>query len=172
MIRCITNVLVATVVLGAISVPCRAQHEMTKHELVGTWRLVSFKAITGSQISYPLGEHPGGVVGYTPSRFWLMLIDTDRKAPIAATLTDGEAASLMKSHIAYTGKYDADPAQTSDGIKIVVHVDSASNQAIIGTDRAWFARVDGNKLTVKSQAIFIPTSGLTSSVQLEYLKVD
>jgi hypothetical protein len=47
-----------------------------------------------------------------------------------------------------------------------------ARRPIIGTDRAWFARVDGNKLTVKSQAIFIPTSGLTSSVQLEYMKVD
>jgi hypothetical protein len=51
-------------------------------------------------ISYFTGNCTGRSLGFS---FWLMLIDTDRKAPIAATLTDGEAASLMKSHIAYTG---------------------------------------------------------------------
>lgn len=34
------------------------------------------------------------------------------------------------------------------------------------------ARVDGNKLTIKSPAIVIPTSGLTSVVQLEFVKAD
>ena len=102
-----------------------------------------------------------------------MIMDTDRKVPAAATLTDSEAASLMRSPAAYTGKYDADPAQTPDGIKIVIHVDSASKQAIAGTDRAFFMRVDGNKLTVKSPAIFVSASGTgRSAVQLEYLKTD
>jgi hypothetical protein len=51
-----------------------------------------------------------------------MAIDPTRKAPAAATLTDAESISLMKSHVAYTGKYDVDPAQTPDGIKITIHV--------------------------------------------------
>jgi hypothetical protein len=41
-----------------------------------------------------------------------MLIDSTRKAPAAAALTDAEAVSLMKSHVAYTAKYAVDPAQT------------------------------------------------------------
>jgi hypothetical protein len=44
-------------------------------------------------------------------------MDSTRKAPAAAALTDAEAVSLMKSHAAYTGKYDVDPAQTPDGTK-------------------------------------------------------
>lgn len=47
-------------------------------------------------------------------------------------MIDAEAGSQMKSHAACTGKYDADPTQTPDGIKITVHVDAASNQAIRG----------------------------------------
>jgi hypothetical protein len=167
------NILAAIVALGtiAVSVPLQAQ-EMTKDRLLGSWQLVSFKATAGDQISYPLGEHPGGYIGFAPDRFWVMLIDSTRKAPVAATMTDSEAVSQMKSHAAYTGKYDADPAQTPDGIKITVHVDAASNQAINGTNRVFFTRVDGNKLSLKSPAIVIPTTGLKSVVQLEFVKAD
>jgi hypothetical protein len=87
-------------------------------------------------------------------------------------MTDSEAVSLMKSHAAYTGKYDVDPAQAPDGIKITVHVDAASNQALVGTNRVFYVRVDSDKLILKSPAIVVPTTGLTSIVQLEFVKTD
>ncbi len=58
-----------------------AQQVTTKDQLIGTWQLVSFKATSGDKTSYPLGEHPGGYSGYTPTRFWLMFVDSTRKAP-------------------------------------------------------------------------------------------
>jgi hypothetical protein len=170
----ITGILAAIVVLGAfaISVPSRAQTATAKEQLAGSWQVVSFKATTGDKVTYPVGENPAGYVGFTPTRFFLMLIDSSRKAPAAAAMADAEAVSLMKSQAAYTGKYDVDPAQTPDGIKITVHVDAASNQALVGTNRVFYTRVDGNKLTVKSPAIVIPTTGLTSVVQLEFVRAD
>ena len=115
-----TIVFAAIIALGtiAVSASSKAQQEMTKDQLVGTWQLVSFKATSGNQVSYPLGEHPGGYIGFSPNRLWVMLVDTTRKAPGAAGMTDAEATSLMRSHAAYTGKYDADPAQMPDGFKI------------------------------------------------------
>ena len=145
---------------------------MTKEKLVGAWRLVSFKATAGDKVSYPLGEHPGGYVEITPTRYWVMLIDPTRKAPAAATLTDAEAIALMKSQVAYTGKYDVDPTQTPDGIKVIVHVDAASNQALTGTNRVLYSRVDGNKMSVKAPTLVVGTTGVTSVVQLEYVKAD
>ena len=145
---------------------------MTKEELVGSWRLVSFKATAGDKVSYPLGEHPAGYIEITPTRYWVMLIDPTRKAPAAATLTDAESISLMKSHVAYTGKYDVDPAQTPDGIKVTVHVDAASNQALTGTNRVLYSRVDGNKMSVKAPVLVVGTTGVTSVVQLEYAKAE
>ena len=99
-----------------------------------------------------------------------MLIDPTRKAPGAATLTDAESVALMKSHVAYTGKYDVDPAQTPEGIKITIHVDAASNQALTGTTRVFYARLDGNKMTLKSPTLVVGTSGVTSVVEIEYIK--
>jgi len=91
----------ATTIAG--SAPSEAQETVTKEKLAGPWRLVSFKATAGDKVSYPLGEHPGGYIEITPTRYWLMAIDPTRKAPAAATLTDAESISLMKSHVAYTG---------------------------------------------------------------------
>ena len=123
-------------------------------------------------LSYPLGEHPGGFIEITPSRYWVMLIDPTRKAPAATTPTDAEAIALMKSQVAYTGKCDVDPAQTPDGIKITIHVDAASNQGLTGKDRILYARVEGNKMIVKSPALVVGTSGVTSVVQLEYVRAE
>jgi predicted benzoate:H+ symporter BenE len=54
--------LAAVAMLAAIvlSVPLQAQEAMKKEQLVGTWRLATFTATSGNQVSYPLGEHPGG----------------------------------------------------------------------------------------------------------------
>src|SRR5215475_1889584 len=160
----------ATTLAG--SAPSEAQETMTKEKLAGPWRLVSFKATAGDKVSYPLGEHPGGYIEITPTRYWLMAIDPIRKAPAAATLTDAESISLMKSHVAYTGKYDVDPAQTRDGIKITIHVDAASNQALTGTNRVFYRALDGNKMTLKSPTLVVGTSGVTSVVELEYVKAE
>ena len=62
----------ATIVL---SVPLQAQEVMKKDQLVGTWQLATFTATSGNQVSYPLGEHPGGYLGFSPARFWVMLVD-------------------------------------------------------------------------------------------------
>jgi hypothetical protein len=55
---------------------------------------------------------------------------------------------------------------------VSVYPDAASNQALTGTTRVFYMRVDGNKLTLKSPGVVIPTSGLTSVVQLDLVKVD
>src|SRR5262245_5068477 len=103
------SVLAAITVFGAIAVSAPSPAEAaTKDKLAGVWQVISFKATAGDQVSHPLGERPGGYVGFSPTRFWVMLMDSTRKAPASAALTDAEAVSLMKSHAAYTGTYEAD----------------------------------------------------------------
>ncbi len=71
-----TSALAAIVAFGAIagSAPSEAQETMTKEKLIGPWRFVFFKATAGDKVSYPLGEHPGGYIEITPTRYWLMAI--------------------------------------------------------------------------------------------------
>lgn len=147
------------------------QKATSKDQLVGTWKLVSLRASSGDKISYPLGERPTGYVSITPDRIWLLFVDSTRKAPAAAVLTDAEAISMMKSHIAWTGKYTI-AEQAPDGLKISARVDAASSQAITGNDRAYFMQVDGDELTMRSPDVIVPTTGATSIVEIMLTKAE
>jgi hypothetical protein len=168
------GVLVATLLFGFIvdAAPLAHAQSATAKEVDGTWRLVSAKSTSGSKVENMFGEHPGGYIGFTAGRFWVMLVDGDRKAPAGAVLTDSEALSMMKTSAAYTGKYGADPVPTSEGIKVIIHVDAASQQALTGTERVFFVRVEGNRLTLKSPSVFVPMTGSTTAVQLEFVRAE
>jgi hypothetical protein len=148
-----------------------AQKATTKDQLLGTWKVVVLKATSADKVSYPLGERPAGYISITPDRIWLLFVDSTRKAPGAAALTDAEAISMMKSHVAWTGKYTT-ADQTPDGLKITAHVDAASSQAIAGNERVYLMRVDGDKLTMKSPGVIVPMTGATSVIEIVLTKAE
>src|ERR1700692_2209057 len=164
-----TLLTAAAVALFATSTPIYAQQLTTKQQIVGTWKVISLKATSGGKVSNPLGEHPAGYVSVTATRIWLLFVDSTRKAPAAPALTDAEAIAAMKSHVAWTGKY-VTTDQTPDGMKLTAHVDTASSEALNGTDRVYFMRVDGNKLMMKSPGVIVPMTGATSVVEIELVK--
>ena len=96
--------------------------------LIGTWKVLSLKAVSEDKVSYPLGDQVTGFVTITPTRFWLLFVDGTRKAPAAPALTDAEAIALMKTQVAWTGKYTT-TEQTAEGIKLTAHVDTASSSS-------------------------------------------
>jgi hypothetical protein len=169
----VRNIILATAAVALIGVaaPSDAQQATTKEQLLGSWKVLSLKATTGNNVSYPLGEKVAGHVTITPDRIWLLFVDSTRKAPAAAALTDAESIAMMKSHVAWTGKY-ATVEQTADGIKLTARVDAASSEAINNTDRVYIMQVNGNKLTAKSPGVIVPMTGATSVVEFEMVKAD
>ena len=165
------KMLLATVAIALAAVSSFAQQATTDKQLVGTWRVVTLKATSEGRVSYPLGDQVGGYVSITPVRIWLLFVDSTRKPPAAPTLTDAEAVAMMKSHVAWTGRYSTD-GQTPEGRKLTAHVDAASSQAITGTDRVYFMKVEGDKLTMKSPGVIVPMTGKTSVVEIELVKAD
>ena len=163
-------VTAAAVLIGWVA-PSNAQQATTKEQLIGTWKFLSLKAMTSNTVSYPFGEKVAGYVTITPDRMWALVVDSTRKAPAAAALTDAESIAMMKSHGVWTGKYTT-AEQTADGIKLTARVDAASNEAINNTDRVYFMRVNGNKLTVKSPGVINPATGVTIVIEGEHVKVD
>ncbi|HEX3417463.1 MAG TPA: lipocalin-like domain-containing protein, partial [Stellaceae bacterium] len=125
---------------------------------MGSWKVLNLKATTGDKVTYPLGEQVTGYVTVTPTRFWLLFVDATRKAPAAPALTDAEAIAMMKTQVAWTGKYTT-TEQSAEGIKLTAHVDAASSQAIFDTDRVYFIRVSDNKMMVKSPGVIVPMTG-------------
>jgi hypothetical protein len=167
----LTRRVLLSALLIVLAAPSNAQQATTKEQLIGSWKFLSLKAIIGNNVSYPFGEKVAGYVTITPDRVWALVVDSTRKAPAAAALTDAESIAMMKSHGVWTGKY-ATAEQTADGIKLTAHVDAASNEAINNTDRVYFMRVNGNKLTVKSPGVINPATGATIVIESEHLKVD
>ena len=166
------KILLATIIAVAVaSGPSHAQQTLTKDQLIGSWKVLNLKATTGNKVTYPLGEQVAGYVTITPTRFWLLFMDATRKAPAAPALTDAEAIGMMKTQVAWTGKYRT-AEQTAEGIKLTAHVDAASSQAIFDTDRVYFIRVDGDKMMVKSPGVIVPMTGATSIVEFELVKAD
>jgi len=160
----------ATIIaVAAASGPPQAQQTTLKDQLIGSWKVLSLKATVGDKVTYPLGEQVSGYVTITPTRFWLLFVDAARKIPAAPELSDAEAIAMMKTQVAWTGKYIT-AEQTAEGIKLTAHVDAASSQAIFDTDRVYFIRVDGNKMTVKSPGVIVPMTGQMNVVEFELVK--
>jgi lipocalin-like protein len=148
-----------------------SQPASNKDQILGTWRAETLTITSGGEATHPLGQHPGGFVTITPERMWLIYVDSARQKPTSPTLTDAEAVAMFKSQVAWTGKYTVG-GQTPDGIKITAHVDAASSQAIVGNDRVYFVRVDGNTITFKSPGVIVPMTGKQSVVEFEMTRSD
>ena len=151
--------------------PSQAQQTTTKDQLIGSWKVLNLKATIGDKVTYPLGDQVAGYVTITPTRFWLLFVDATRKAPTTPTLTDAEAVAMMKTQVAWTGKYTT-AEQTPEGIKLTAHVDAASSQAIYDTDRVYLVRMNGDKIMMKAPGVIVPMTGQTSIVEFELVKSD
>jgi hypothetical protein len=121
--------LIAALGLALLPATSGAQQATTKDQLIGSWKVLNLKATTSGRVSYPLGEQVAGYVTISPTRFWLLFVDATRKAPAAPALTDAESVAMMKTQVAWTGKYTT-AEQTAEGIKLTARVDAASSQAI------------------------------------------
>jgi len=163
--------LIAALGLALLPSNSGAQQATTKDQLIGSWKVLNLKATTGDRVAFPLGERVAGYVTITPTRFWLLFVDATRKAPAAPALTDAESVAMMRTQVAWTGKYTT-AEQTEEGIKLTARVDAASSQAIFDTDRVYLIRVDGNKMMVKSPGVIVPMTGATSVVEFDLVKAD
>jgi len=115
--------------------------------LLGTWKLQSlvFEAIPSGQRSKPFGDHPDGYLSYSPDgRMYAIGAGEDRPKPRDPVPTDEEKVKLQGSMFAYAGSY------TTDGEKVVHHVDISWNQSWTGTDLVRFYKLDGNTLTIRT----------------------
>jgi hypothetical protein len=77
----------------------------------------------------------------------------------------------LKTSVAWTGQYTLGE-QSQDGLKATARVDTASSPALPGTDRVYFMKVEGNKLTMKSPGANEPMTGITSALVIELVKAD
>ena len=80
-------------------------------ELVGTYRLLSFENFAeDGEVGRPFGEHPTGMIIYTPERYMsAIMMRTDRPAFSAGDIlggTDAEKLEAFATSSAYSGQWE------------------------------------------------------------------
>jgi hypothetical protein len=134
-----------------------SSHAAERPALVGVWKLLSYQTEfqDGSPKRAMFGEHPTGYIIFTSEGRLMAVIEAEgRKTPS----TDSDRAALLKSLIAYSGRYRI------EGNQWITSVDTAWNPAWDGTDQVRTFQIVGNRLAVTSTwqaAVNFPGSPLS-----------
>jgi hypothetical protein len=123
--------------------PVKSDDDAAK-KLHGVWRLTSLKLqVVGdeSQARDVFGSNPKGYLIFTrEGRMTAVVSAADRKPPA----NDADNIALMKSFLAYTGKY------TIEGDRWTTKVDVSWNEVYSAQDQVQFFKVDGDRLAVRT----------------------
>jgi hypothetical protein len=123
-----------------------------KDKLIGTWKLVSWvMEDDATKEQKPLyGEHPHGYGTFTAAgRVFFVLTGEGRKVP----QNDEDRAAALRSMVAYTGNYRI------EGDKFITKLDTAWNEAWVGTDQLRAYKIDGDRLYIVAMSQPNPNFG-------------
>ena len=114
----------------------------TATHLAGSWKLSSWVIqIIGGEAAEPFGSNPKGRAVFTSDGYVAFMIVAANRKP--ASNTD-ESAALLKSLLAYTGKF------TIDGDKFTTKVDISGNELLTGQDQVRFFKLEGDRLSIRT----------------------
>jgi hypothetical protein len=134
-----------------------SSHASGQPALVGVWKLLSYQSEfqDGSPKRPMFGEHPTGYIVFTAEGRMMAVIEAEGRT---APSSDSDRAALLKSLIAYSGKYRVESKQW------ITTVDVSWNPAWDGTDQVRTFQIVGDRLNVTSpwlHASNFPGSGLS-----------
>jgi hypothetical protein len=133
----------AFAILGLLMLSAELGQGADRTPLIGVWKVLSYQNEfqDGSPRRAMYGEHPSGYIIFTSEGRMMAVIEGEgRKAPS----TDSDRAALLRTLIAYSGKYRV------EGSKWITTVDAAWNPAWDGTDQVRSFELAGDRLTVTS----------------------
>ena len=134
----------AFAVLALVRPECGAADEDAGSQLVGSWRLLSYelKVVNEETAAQQVfGPHPFGRLILLPSHYMAAFIcKPDRKPPA----NEGEAAALLSSMIAYTGRFRL------EGDRFVTQVDGAWNEIYKANEQIRYFKVEGDTLSIRT----------------------
>jgi hypothetical protein len=112
-----------------------------REKILGSWKVISYELEskdTGKRVQI-MGKNPTGYMIFTPEGRFITIITGEGRKPAN---TDQDRVELLKSLIAFTGKY------YFEGEKIIVKVDVTWNPAWIGTDQPRIYKFETGKLHI------------------------
>lgn len=145
------------------------RRRVRREDLYGTWRLLSTSgrdAATGEKTEF-FGRRPEGFLSYgRDGRMSAILAMDDRPGPRnPARATDRTRAKLFDTMAAYAGTF------TIRGNTVTHHVDISWNGVWTGTDQVRYARIEGDRLVITSDALRRDTDGRMIVPELVWQKV-
>jgi Lipocalin-like domain len=112
--------------------------------LFGSWRLISFQLKIVGEEGKPkdiFGPSPIGRIVFSPEHRVVVFISrADRSPPT----NESEAAALLSSMTAYTGKFRL------EGDKFITQVDGAWNEFYRGSEQVRYFEITGDKLSIRT----------------------
>ncbi|WP_187434969.1 lipocalin-like domain-containing protein [Bradyrhizobium cytisi] len=116
--------------------------EDTLGQLAGSWKLSSWTIqIIGGEAAEPFGPNPKGRAIFAADGYVTFVTVAANRKP--ATSND-ESAALLKSLLAYSGKF------TIEGDKFTTKVDISANELLTGQDQVRFFKLEGDQLTIRT----------------------
>ena len=117
---------------------------MKPNPLVGAWRLVTYEAHSGDELSYPLGEDASGYIMYTSDGYMSVLIMAAGRTEFASGDilggTDAEKLEAASTFIAYCGRYEF------LGDRVIHKIETAFYPNRVGTEQVRYVQQDGDEL--------------------------
>lgn len=111
-------------------------------QLVGSWRLSTWVIqIIGGEATEPFGPNPKGRAVFTADGYVAFIVVAPNRKPSS---NNEESAALLKSLLAYTGKF------TIDGDKFTTKVDISGNELLTGQDQVRFYKLEGDRLSIRT----------------------
>lgn len=138
---------------------------MTANEqLQGTWRLMEVKG----EVTATLGKSPQGFFIFGRDGRAFVIITGEKRPKVAdlARMTDPERIDLFKTMLAYGGTYEF------NGKELKIRVDISWNGTWTGTEQLRFARLEGNRLELRTPLIPSVVDGKPTSTVLIWEKLD
>jgi Lipocalin-like domain len=154
---------VPLILLAVVALPWRASAQTDRansiqQQILGTWKLVSYvrQEIPSGARSDVMGAHPSGYISYgRDGRMIVLIVGSDRKKPVGPLATPEEAASLIRSMVAYAGAYTVD----SEAKTVTHHIDVSWDQSRTGQSQLRTYKLDGDRLTLTTPPSNDPASG-------------
>jgi hypothetical protein len=131
----------------ALAAYCYLQPELalaedTARQLAGSWKLNSWTIqIIGGEATEPFGPNPKGRLVFTADGYVVAIIAAANRKPAT---NNEESATLLKSLLAYTGKF------IIEGDKFTTEVDISWNELQTGQDQVRFFKLEGDKLSIRT----------------------
>jgi hypothetical protein len=102
---------------------------IARKDLVGSWRLARYEAVSARDVIHPMGRNAVGVLDYS----------ADGKVSVHI---------MGEGYFAYYGDY------TIDGSTITHHLEMASEPTFVGASNVRHARLRGSTLVLSGQMMF------------------